>query len=92
MYPILQQLYNGNIAPYKAPHLPTDDLAAQDEFLHFHNNLEQPLQTKAPELEKKCSYILSEIHRVYLDHTEEMFYQGFSLATKLLTEALAYEQ
>ena len=89
MNSVLEALYHGDIAPYKATRSPTSDVTQQDEFMYYTHRLKQLLQSEIPQLETKYSLTLSELSRVYLTHTEEMFYQGFTLATKLLTEALS---
>lgn len=92
MYPILHQLYYGNIAPHRATRLPGGDPETQDEFLYYYNHLKQLLREQIPALEPQFNCLLSELSAVHAAEKEEMFYQGFTLAVKLLTGALAYEQ
>ena len=77
---ILKDIYQGSIAfGINCPDISSD-------WRCFHTEL----MDQAPELEKQFEVLRSDINRAYFSSTEEMFYQGFSFALKLLCEGLAY--
>lgn len=87
MNSILQQLYSGDLTPQEkawpppSEHAPFHQWQAElSSFLHAHN----------PELENTFRILIDDFRLIYKTNTEEMFYQGFSLAVKLLAEALAH--
>lgn len=73
----LQQLYYGGLDPQAKRNCP---LPWEPFFSR--------LAAQSPELEKAFNDFMTEVNRTYVEDTEEMFYQGFSLAVKLLAEAL----
>lgn len=73
----LQQLYYGGLDPQAERNYP---LPREPFFSR--------LAAQSPELEKAFNDFMTEVNRTYVEDTEEMFYQGFSLAVKLLAEAL----
>lgn len=74
----LQQLYYGGLDPQSERNCP---LSRKPFFSR--------LTAQSPELEKAFNDFMSDVNRTYVQDTEEMFYQGFSLAVKLLAEALS---
>ena len=76
----LQELYYGNLAP--EDNVP--DVAHHWKMFH------DELKVKAPELEKGFDILKSDVMQSYVANNKEMFFQGFSLAVKLLAEGLAY--
>ena len=81
MNSILQDLYYGGLAPQ----------AANEGFSAHGESFSRLLKTQAPELEPSFTRLHTELSRIYIADTEEMFCQGFSLAVKLFAEALSYE-
>lgn len=82
MTSILQDLYYGGLAPQ----------AANEGISKHWDPFSRLLKTQAPALEPNFTRLCTEVSRIYIADTEEMFCQGFSLAVKLFTEALSYEQ
>lgn len=79
----LQDLYNGDLCPREN--------AGQTAFVTYRDNFQTALKAHAPELESKFHTLMNELTHANITETEDMFYQGFSLAVKLFTEALSYE-
>ena len=87
MNPILHQLYSGDLTPQeKIWPSPSEQLPHKQ----WQTELSSFLQTQNPELAKTFRAMMDEFQLIYKTDTEEMFYQGFGLAVKLFTEALAY--
>ena len=76
----LQDLYYGSLCPQADSYGIT---RPRDYFLSV-------LRAQAPELEPKFNALMTDVLHAYTADTEEMFYQGFGLAVKLLSEALAH--
>lgn len=79
MQSYLQDLYHGSICPIASRQGVSWDKEAFCDIL----------KERAPELEKKFNALMSDIRDAYVTDTEGMFFQGFGLAVKLITEALA---
>ena len=80
MNSILEDLFDGNLNP-SLDHL---DISPSWEIFSA------ALQAEAPALEPKFRNLQTSINQTFLTNGEVMFYQGFSLAVKLFTAALAY--
>ena len=80
MQSILSDIYHGNVI------FSTENLNVSRYWTFFY----EALQAQAPELEKKFDVLRTEITQAYFSNSEEMFYQGFSFAVKLLAEGLSY--
>lgn len=79
MQSILQKLYYGGLDPQSTRSYPLP-------WEPFYSCL----KAQSPELEKKCSVLMSNVNQAYIADTEEMFHYGFGLAVKLLAEGLSY--
>lgn len=87
MNSILQQLYRGQISPQEniwPSHSTTFP------FNHWQEHFTPLLRAQAPQLSPEFDALMDDLCLTYHRDTEEMFCQGFSLAVKLLAEALAY--
>ena len=84
MESILQDLYNGDLCPREN--------AGQTAFVTYREHFQTVLKAQAPELEPKFHTLMNELTHANITETENMFYAGFSLAVKLFTAALSYEQ
>ena len=82
MNSILQDLYYGGLDPRSTTEGISD---CWESFSRL-------LKAQAPILEPDFTRLYTELNHIYIADTEEMFCQGFSIAVKLLTEALSYEQ
>ncbi len=82
MTSILQDLYYGGLDPR----------SANEGISDCWESFSRLLKTQAPELESAFTRLHTELDHIYIADTQEMFCQGFSLAIKLFTEALSYEQ
>ena len=85
MNSILEDLYSGNLNPQED----ADETYAR-MFKRRKEYFREHLQGKDPELEKSFDVMMEDLTKSYHLTMEEKFYQGFSLAVKLITEALAY--
>ena len=88
METILQQLYYGDLCP-RADAVKPNAQSNYQSFVRCQNNFGQILKNNAPELEVKFNILMDDLATCYTTDTEEMFYQGFGLAVKLFSEALA---
>lgn len=87
MNPILHQLCSGDLTPQeKVWQSPPGQLPHRQ----WQTELSSFLQAQNPELAKTFRNMMDDFQLIYKTDTEEMFYQGFTLAVKLFTEALAY--
>ena len=86
METILQQLYHGDLCPRADVAKPQSNYQS---FAHCRDYFGQILQDKAPELEVKFNILMDDLTTCYTTDTEDMFYQGFGMAVKLLSEALS---
>ena len=75
----LQDLYYGSLCPQ------ADNQGITRRWEHFLGYLKE----QAPELEQKFSSLMDDTLCAYIADTENMFCQGYSLAVKLLAEALS---
>lgn len=84
----LQDLFYGNL------HLQADvakarDMFGDDLFLRKKSCFSSILQEQAPALTAKFNAIMEDLTDAYNEDIEDAFCQGFSLAVKLLAEALS---
>lgn len=77
---ILTDLYHGNVI------FSTENQNISRHWAFFY----EALKAQDPELEKSFDVLRTDVTQIYLSNAEEMFYQGFSFAVKLLAESLAY--
>lgn len=76
---ILENLYHGNVI-----------FSAENQNISHHwSFFEEVLKAQAPELEKRFDILRTDVTGTYFSNAEEMFYQGFSFAVKLLAEGLS---
>ena len=89
MSSVLDQLYHGDICPqtdvFQTAMGQSTTYSACD---CFQEQFAKILQTYAPELESKFKVLLNELKLAYSADQKEMFNYGFSLAIKMVTEAL----
>lgn len=83
MNSILEQLYHGELKPQN------DLFPTETEFKHWREKFAPLIQEQAPALNKKFDTMMDDLCIACRDSTDAMFYQGFSLAVKLITEALS---
>lgn len=76
----LQDLYYGSLCPQ----------ADNQGFAQTQECFRKMLSAQAPELEQTFNILMSDMLHIYSVDTKNMFFQGFGLAVKLLTEALAH--
>ena len=80
---ILQQLYNGGMEPlWRA-------VNSREQLFHVRKDFGEILREQAPELEPKFTILMEDLTAYYFEDLEEMFYRGFGMAVKLLSEGLA---
>lgn len=87
MNPILQQLYDGEITPQESIF---QAKTGEEPFRRWQERFAPLLHEHAPSLDAKFHVLMDDLKRIYNTDMEEMFYQGFGLAVKLITEALAH--
>ena len=85
MNSILENLYSGNLNPQEDA-----DETYANVFKRRKEYFREQLQGKDPELEVKFNVMMEDLTQAYHITMEEMFYQGFGLAVKLLAEGLSY--
>ena len=86
MDPILKQLYQGGLFPQKTV---WQYQAGQATINSWRESIEPLLHEQAPELETQFNAMMADAQSAYRAVSEAMFYKGFSLAVKLLGEALS---
>ena len=90
MNSVLEQLYHGDICPQADVFQTVLGQAVKcSAFECFQDQFVPLLQTHAPELEVKFNVLLDDLKLAYNTDQKEMFNYGFSLAIKLVTEALS---
>ena len=86
MEPILKQLYRGELHPQKTVWEYQAGQALINDWQEFFEPL---LHEQAPELDVTFKTLMGDVKSAYRTGTEAMFFKGFSLAVKLLGEALS---
>lgn len=86
MDPILKQLYQGGLFPQKTV---WQYQAEQALINDWQKSFEPLLHEQAPALDVTFKTMMGDVKSAYRTGTEAMFYKGFSLAVKLLGEALS---
>lgn len=90
MSSILEQLYYGELRPQKTAWKTFADPADYDNyFTYWEDRFGTLLQEQAPQLKPKFDVLMDDLTQSYMKQTKAMFYHGFSLAIKLVTEALS---
>lgn len=82
MQSILQQLYHGDLCPQA-------DIKNSSAIAQYREICSEILMVQAPELQPKFKLLTDDLSLACALEAEHVFYQGFSLAVKLLTETLA---
>ena len=88
MSQVLQDLFYGTLHP-QADVTKTRDMFEDDKFMHKKTYFSNILQEQAPALTAKFNATMDDLTHAYNEDVEDAFYQGFSLAVKLLAEGLS---
>lgn len=83
---ILQQLYHGTLNPQETVWQAEAEL---NTLNRCQSSFAPLLHAQAPELDSAFDTMMDDLRLACRDSTNAMFYQGFSLAVKLITEALS---
>lgn len=85
----LHQLYNGELSPGKTTTPRSKEyMTARGDYVQHHHAFREALEAQSAELLYQFVDLENEVSGLHAIEQEYMFYQGFSLASKLLTESL----
>ena len=82
MQSILQLLYHGDLCPQA-------DIKNSSAIAQYREIFSDILMAQAPDLQAKFKLMTDDLSLACALEAEHIFYQGFSLAFKLFTEALS---
>lgn len=85
----LHQLYTGKISPGKTTTPRSKEyMAARGDYVQHLQALRDALEAQSTDLLTQFLSLEDEMRSLHATEQEYMFYQGFSLASKLLAEAI----